>query len=466
MGLPAALLDAGYAALVRPVLFRSYGGDPEAIHERLISLLAGPGSAPPLRGLTRLLAGSSGRPARVAGIDFPSRVGVAAGLDKDASAVLAWRGLGFGFAELGTVTAQGQPGNERPRVFRLRESRALINRMGFNNPGAAAVAATLAARGVWRRNGAAGLPVGLSIGKTKAVDLQHAVEDYLTSLRLLAPHADYVAVNVSSPNTPGLRSLQDAGALAELLTALVAEARHLVFPEPMFPEPVEGSPPGASTSSASNSGSMFPELVEGASTGSANNRGASTGSASSSGASTGSASRSASMFPELVEGASTSSANISGASTGSANSRGASTGSASRSATTPLPIFVKVAPDLSWAQLDEVLTTCADAGASGLIATNTTLSRDGLAPADQPRAREPGGLSGAPLTVRAREVVAYVAAHTDLPVIGSGGIMTAVDASALFDAGADLVQLYTGFIYGGPGLPAAINASDGERQGS
>ncbi|MBI5027906.1 MAG: dihydroorotate dehydrogenase (quinone), partial [Actinobacteria bacterium] len=124
MGLPAGLLDAGYTRLVRPVLFRSHGGDPEAIHEQLISVLAGVGSAGPVRALTRLVAGSAGRSARVAGIDFPSRVGLAAGLDKDASAVLAWRGLGFGFAELGTVTGRAQPGNDRPRVFRLRASRA------------------------------------------------------------------------------------------------------------------------------------------------------------------------------------------------------------------------------------------------------------------------------------------------------------------------------------------------------
>jgi dihydroorotate dehydrogenase len=370
MGLPAGLLDAGYTALVRPVLFGSYGGDPEAIHERLIHVLSGFGSVPAVRGLTRLLAGSSGRPARIAGIDFPSRVGLAAGLDKDASAVLAWQGLGFGFAELGTVTGQAQPGNDRPRVFRLRASKALINRMGFNNPGAAAVAATLASRGVYRGNGAAGIPIGLSIGKTKVVELADAVGDYLTSLRLLAPHADYVAVNVSSPNTPGLRSLQDAGALRELVTALV----------------------------------------------------------------------NASTVPEERAPASV--------------TKGC------------LPIFVKVAPDLTWGQLDEVLTACQDAGAAGLIATNTTLARDGLAAADQHRAGEAGGLSGAPLTVRAREVVGYVRAHTDLPVMGVGGIMGASDAMALFDAGADLVQLYTGFIYGGPGLPAAINALDEERHGS
>ena len=357
MGLPAPLLHTGYSRLVRPVLFRSFKGDPEAVHEWMIHTLAGVGSTAPARAAARLVAGSNGRATTVAGIRFGSRVGLAAGLDKDATAVLAWAGLGFGFAELGTVTGRAQPGNDRPRMFRLRDSKALINRMGFNNPGAAAVAATLAARNVYRGNLAAGIPIGISIGKTKLVELGDAVEDYLTSLRLLAQHADYVAVNVSSPNTPGLRSLQDAGALGELLTALVAEA-------------------------------------------------------------------------------------------------------------SGLPIFVKVAPDLTDGQLDEVLATCEGCGAAGLIATNTTLARDGLAASDAARAAEAGGLSGAPLTVRARQVVARLASRTSLPVIGSGGIMTPADATAMFDAGAELVQLYTGFIYGGPGLAAAINALDTGRLGS
>lgn len=391
MGLPPGLLDAGYTRLVRPVLFRSFGGDPEAVHEWMIRTLAGAGSTRALLRATRLLAGSSGTPTRVAGIDFPSRVGLAAGLDKDATAVLAWQGLGFGFAELGTVTGSGQPGNDRPRAFRLRASRALINRMGFNNPGAEAVAATLAGRNVYRGNNAAGIPIGISIGKTKAVAIEDAVGDYLKSMRLLSPHADYFAVNVSSPNTPGLRSLQEAGALGELLAALVAEAAALSTPpSPRASLDAEGHHPGAGPR---HEGWPSP-------------------------------------------------------------------------AGQPIPVFVKVAPDLGWAQLDEVLGVCESAGAAGLIATNTTLARAGLEPADLAMAAEAGGLSGAPLTVRAREVVAYLAQHTSLPVIGSGGIMTAADAMAMFDAGAELVQLYTGFIYGGPGLPAAINALDSGRTGS
>lgn len=363
MGLPAPLLRLGYERLLRPVLFASHGGDPEAVHEATIRLLGGAGSWPAVRALTRLVAGSAGRPVTLAGISFPNRVGLAAGVDKDASAALAWAGLGFGFAELGTVTGRAQPGNDRPRVFRLRSSRALINRMGFNNPGADAVAATLAGLGIRRGNDAAGLPLGLSIGKTKLVALEDAVPDYLASLRALAPYADYVAVNVSSPNTPGLRTLQDGGALAGLLQALVDEATSLARPDEV-----------------------------------------------------------------------------------------------------PLPIFVKIAPDLSWAEVDEVVGTCLDRGAAGIIATNTTLARDGLAAADRAGSGEAGGLSGAPLTRRSREVVGYLARHTDLPVIGVGGVMAADDAMALLDAGAAAVQLYTGFIYGGPGLVSAINARDLERQ--
>jgi dihydroorotate dehydrogenase len=359
MGLPVPVLKAGYERLIRPVLFASHGGDPEAIHEQMIKILAGPGSDPRVRALVSLLARSTGRPTEVAGVRFGSRVGLAAGMDKDASAVLAWRSLGFGFVELGTVTAQGQPGNERPRVFRLPSSAAVINRMGFNNPGARAVATTLAARGVYRGNGAAGLPVGISIGKTKVVAVEDAVADYLDSLRILAPHADYVAVNVSSPNTPGLRQLQGADELQALLSALVAEASAL----------------------AGTDG-------------------------------------------------------------------------------TAVPILVKVAPDLSFDQLDQAVAVASAAGASGLIATNTTLGRDGLSPRDAAAAAEAGGLSGAPLARRSLEVVAHVVAQTDLPVIGVGGIMAPHHAEAMFDAGARLVQLYTGFLYGGPALAAGINRLD------
>ena len=361
MGLPAPLLAGGFERLVRPLLFASYGGDPEAIHERTILALAGVARLPPARGALALVAGSSGHPVTVAGVRFPNRVGLAAGMDKDGLAARAWQSLGFGFVEVGTVTAHAQPGNDRPRVFRLRSSEALINRMGFNNAGAEALAATLTQAWVLRGNGGAGIPLGISIGKTKVVALDQAVPDYLSSLATVAPHADYVAVNVSSPNTPNLRTLQDGGALAQLTDALVKRAA------------------------------------------------------------------------ELAEGG------------------------------VPVPIFVKLAPDLAWSQVDEVIAACESAGIAGLIATNTTLARDHLSPADLARANEAGGLSGAPLTARAREVVGYLGRHTTLPVMGVGGVMTKADATALFDAGASLVQLYTGFIYHGPALVAQINADDARR---
>ena len=349
-----ALVRSGYEKVLRPVLFRAHGGDPERIHEDMIHTLATLARVPGARSLVGALTRTASDPVEVAGIRFPGRVGLAAGMDKDGLAALAWQRLGFAFAELGTVTGQAQPGNPRPRVFRAQASGGLVNRMGFNNHGARALADRLAAAGVYSGNGAAGIPLGISLGKTKVVEVEDAVGDYLTSFDAVHPHADYIAVNVSSPNTPGLRSLQDGGALVELLGALTERAR---------------------TVAPSN----------------------------------------------------------------------------------PVPVLVKIAPDLTWPQVDEVLAAASDAGVAGIIATNTTLGREGLAPADAHLAEEAGGLSGRPLTARAREVVRYVAGHTELPVVGSGGVMTAADARALLDAGASLVQLYTGFVYAGPALIAAIN---------
>ncbi|MGI8767926.1 MAG: quinone-dependent dihydroorotate dehydrogenase [Propionibacteriaceae bacterium] len=353
------LLDAGYRSVIRPTLFGVDGQDAEGAHERTLSLLAAVGAIRPLRAFTRAVAGSPRGPVRLAGIHFPGRVGLAAGVDKDGVAARAWPALGLGHVELGTVTAQPQPGNDRPRLFRLGESHAIINRMGFNNRGALALADRLHRLGVGRGNNALGVPVGVSIGKSKVTPLDHAIEDYLTSLRVLAPYADYLAVNVSSPNTPGLRSLQHATALRDLVTALVAE----------------------------------------------------------------------------------------GTAIAGANGLGVR----------PVPIMVKIAPDLTLAALEELIAVCTDAGAAGLIATNSTVSRDGLAYADLDSARQAGGLSGAPLTRRSLEIVRQVCARTELPVIGVGGIMTADDARAMFDAGAALVQLYTGFIYAGPRLVHSIN---------
>jgi dihydroorotate dehydrogenase len=333
-----------YERLVRPGLFRVAGGDAEAVHERTLGVLTR--LSPLLRRYP-----VAGHPRRtVFGVDFPNPVGLAAGMDKNGVALGAWPALGFGFAELGTVTWHPQPGNPRPRLVRLPASEAIVNRMGFNNLGARALAERLAAFGP------ASVPVGISLGKSKVTPVGEAVEDYVRSLRVLHRYADYVAVNVSSPNTPGLRSLQDRAALADLLGALAAER-------------------------------------------------------------------------------------------------------------TGVPLLVKVAPDLTDGALGEVLEVCAEHGIAGVIATNTTLSRAGVTPPEAARADQPGGLSGRPLAARARDVVEFVTRESGLPVIGVGGVLDPDDALRLFDAGASLVQLYTGLVYRGPGLVRRINAAVARREG-
>jgi dihydroorotate dehydrogenase len=348
------IIDLGYRRVLRPLLFRAYGGDAERIHEQTLDAVARIGRSRPALAALAALCARHRAPATVAGIQFPGIVGLAAGMDKDGVGIKTWGSLGFGYIELGTVTAQPQPGNDRPRLFRVPESRAIINRMGFNNLGAPALADRLAVAGISRGNLAVGIPIGISIGKTKTVPLAEAAEDYLASLRAVARYADYLAINVSSPNTPGLRSLQDARTLAELISALVNEAWRLA----------DGAP--------------------------------------------------------------------------------------------PVPIFVKVAPDLTEAALEELVQVSTEAGAEGLIATNTTLSRDGIS-ADQPLAAEAGGVSGAPLTQRAREVVRFLAERTTLPIIGVGGIMSRDDGQAMLDAGASLLQIYTGYVYAGPSLVNDLN---------
>lgn len=340
------VVNRGYAALARPVLFRLGSGDAEVAHHTALQALAFAGRhRVALRGLERLLLADLS-PRRLFGITFPNAVGLAAGMDKDGVALRAWPALGFGFTEVGTVTAHAQPGNEKPRLFRLPASAAIINRMGFNNAGAEALARVL------RQTGPLPTPLGISLGKSKITPVDDAVQDYLVSLRALHSYADYVAVNVSSPNTAGLRSLQDRAPLTELLDSLITEAHSLAL---------------------------------------------------------------------------------------AAGSR-------------EVPVLVKIAPDLTDAAIAELLEVCEQVGVAGVIATNTTLARDSVAASDLPLVQQAGGLSGAPLAVRAREVVRFIVAHTGLPVIGVGGIASAADGMAMLDAGASLLQLYTGFVYAGPGL--------------
>lgn len=339
-----------YARLIRPVLFRFGSGDAEAAHEFTLGALARVSAVPAvLAPLRRWFAVAA--PRTVFGVRFPNPVGLAAGMDKNGIALPGWAALGFGHVEVGTVTWHAQPGNPRPRVYRLPASGALINRMGFNNAGARALATRL------RALGPLPVPLGVSIGKSKVTPVADAVDDYRSSLRELYPYGDYFAVNVSSPNTPGLRGLQDKTLLADLLAGLRAEATGLA---------------GGGTAK---------------------------------------------------------------------------------------PLLVKIAPDLTDQAIGDLLEVCADYGVAGLIATNTTLARDGIDPADSALGAQVGGLSGRPLAKRALEVVEFVHCETGgaLPVVGVGGISGVDDALRMLDAGASLVQLYTGFIYAGPGLVRSIS---------
>jgi dihydroorotate dehydrogenase len=292
------------------------------------------------------------------GLTFPSPFGLAAGFDKEGLGIESLAELGFGHIEVGTITGQSQPGNPKPRLFRLIEDRAVINRMGFNNDGAAAVAPRLkAARAALQRRHAGVRPViGVNIGKSKVVELEDAVEDYLISARSLAPAADYLVVNVSSPNTPGLRLLQNVETLRPLLTAVGQEA--------------------------------------------------------------------------------------------------------DKAAGRHVPLLVKIAPDLSDEDIDDVARLALDLKLDGIIATNTTISRTGLASdAAKVEACGAGGLSGAPLKERSLEVLRHLKAAVGdrLVLIAVGGVESAQDVRDRLDAGATLVQGYTAFLYEGPFWAARIN---------
>jgi dihydroorotate dehydrogenase len=340
-------VSALYRHLIRPVLFRQ---DSEAIHNRTIAALGKISHRPALSSALSAIYSVPELPIKLFGLRFPNPVGLAAGMDKQAAAVPAWEALGFGFAELGGVTWHPQPGNPAPRMFRAVNDGALINRMGFNNPGAEAMAATLRE---WREAGRwPNHPVGINLGKSKITPNEKAAEDYANSFRALRTLADFFVVNVSSPNTPNLRQLQDKAALDEILAAL----QELNSPHPK-------------------------------------------------------------------------------------------------------PLLVKVAPDLSFDALDEILELAGKRRLAGIVATNTTIAR----PESPDRAlqrvyAEAGGLSGRPLRERSTEVIRHISrqTHGTLPIIGVGGIFSAEDAWEKIQAGASLIQIYSGLIYEGPALVKRI----------
>jgi len=327
--------------LARPFLF---GLDPEHAHELTMAALAAIQRTPMIAVVSQPRVHD---PVSIAGLTFPNRIGLAAGLDKNGRCIDAFGAMGFGFVEVGTVTPLAQPGNPKPRLFRIPAANALINRLGFNNEGLAAFIANVRQARFRTRGGI----LGLNIGKNAATPIERAVDDYLLGLAGVYPHADYVAVNISSPNTQNLRTLQSDAALDALLAALVARRAEL------------------------------------------------------------------------------------------ADEHGKT-----------VPMFLKIAPDLDTAQIEAIAAIVARHRVDGVIATNTTLARDGVT--GHANAGESGGLSGAPLARRSDMVIASLrgALGPRFPLIGVGGVMSAADARAKREAGADLVQIYTGFIYKGPAL--------------
>ncbi len=337
-----SLLPTFPYALARPFLF---GLDPEQAHELTLGSIARLQNTPAQCLWQRMRVAD---PVTVAGLKFPNRVGLAAGLDKNGRCIDGLGAMGFGFIEVGTVTPLGQPGNPKPRMFRLPEREALINRLGFNNEGLDSFLANVQRAHSFRR---AGGIVGLNIGKNAATPIERAADDYLIALAGVYPHADYVTVNISSPNTKNLRALQSDEALDALLGALQARKAEL------------------------------------------------------------------------------------------AQQHGRS-----------VPMFVKIAPDLDEAQVGVIAATLRKNGIDGVIATNTTLSRDAVQ--GLPHAEETGGLSGRPVFEASNRVIAQLRAAlgAGYPIIGVGGVLSGEDARAKLKAGADLVQIYTGLIYKGPAL--------------
>ena len=334
-------------ALARPFLF---GLDPETAHELTMASLARTQGTP----LSAAYCSSKvSDPIELAGLKFPNRVGLAAGLDKNARCIDGLAAMGFGFVEVGTVTPKGQPGNPKPRMFRLPEANALINRLGFNNDGLDAFLANVQKSKLRKQGAKNALLLGLNIGKNAATPIENAVDDYLICLDGVYPHADYVTVNISSPNTKNLRALQSDEALDALL-GRIAERRETL---------------------AAQHGKR-------------------------------------------------------------------------------VPIFVKIAPDLDDAQIDVIAATLKRHAMDGVVATNTTLSRDAVK--GLRHAEEMGGLSGAPVLAASNRVIGQLRAALGkgFPIIGVGGVMSGLDAVSKIKAGADVVQIYTGLIYKGPALVA------------
>ncbi|MFC0213761.1 quinone-dependent dihydroorotate dehydrogenase [Paenibacillus chartarius] len=339
-----------YKTIAKPVLFRM---DPEAAHHLIVDGLGGFAGLPGAGALLQAVWGTEAKRelrTKLWNLEFHTPIGLAAGLDKNGRAVKGFSRLGFGFVEVGTVTPVEQAGNEQPRLFRLPPDEALINRMGFNNVGTAAMADNL------RRAGRQPVPVAVNIGKNKTTPNEQAEDDYRKCIQSLYPYGDFFVVNISSPNTPDLRNLQHGNDLERLLRAVTDEM---------------------------------------------------------------------------------------------AAQRRHHGGEAK-------PILVKIAPDLSDIELEATAATIRSSGVSGIIATNTTLGRDGLL---HPNRQQAGGLSGRPLTKRSTEIVKRIYSLTEgkLPIVGCGGIFTAQDAYDKIRAGASLIEVYTALIYEGPALLRKLN---------
>ena len=340
-----------YKSIIRPLLFRK---DPEESHEMILALMA------KAEGFSAILEKFYGvddprLAVKIGSLTFSNPVGLAGGFDKNALAPRTIASFGFGFMEIGAITAQAQPGNPKPRLYRLPEDEALINRLGFNNEGAAAIAAKL--ERLRARGRLPNIPLGMNVGRTKIVQTKDAVGDFLACVERLYRYGDFFTLNVSSPNTPNLRDLQEKNLLRALLSAVQDKNREL----------------------------------------------------------------------------------------------------SARAKIEPKPVFVKIAPDMEFSQVDEIIDVVKSVHLTGIVATNATaFMRENL---KSVKGREPGGLSGRPITARVTSFVSHIYKETrgQLPIIGVGGIFNAEDAYEKIKAGASAVQIYTGWIYEGPGAVKRIN---------